>query len=70
MRTVRLLITLAVLAPFVIGGFVLAACGVNWFPKCEDPKHPCPPVEPDYPSGLVRDAATDRRVDMRDVGHD
>jgi hypothetical protein len=29
----------------------LVACdGDTIFPRCDDPKHPCPPVEPDYPA--------------------
>ncbi len=60
-RLARGLIALAVLAPIVAAGFVLAACGVNWFPKCDDPKHPCPPMpEPtEQPMGAVRDAGKD-----------
>lgn len=49
MRTARLVLAFAVLAPIVVAGALLAACGVEWFPKCTDPHHPCPPIEPDYP---------------------
>jgi hypothetical protein len=31
----------------VIG--LAASCGGGLFPRCDDPKHPCPNVEPDYP---------------------
>ncbi len=66
MKLWRGLVAIAVLAPIVGAGFVLAACGVNWFPKCDDPKHPCPPVEPDYPPGppmSARDGGLDAKVD-------
>lgn len=49
MRLVRGVLALMVLAPVVAFGALTMACGANWFPKCDDPKHPCPPVEPDYP---------------------
>lgn len=63
MKLARGLLAIAVLAPIVTGAFVLAACGVELFPKCNDPKHPCPNVEPDYPQepafGAHRDAGVD-----------
>lgn len=58
-RKIRGVVSFVVLGSIVMMGVVLTACGVNWFPKCDDPKHPCPPVEPDYP-------ATSR---SRDAGH-
>ena len=40
--------------PLVFGlAFVVALVGCpgqEWFPKCDDPTRPCPPVEPDYPA--------------------
>ena len=49
-----------VLAGLVHAVVILTACGPEWFPKCEDPKHPCPNVEPNYPPspafGSVNDA--------------
>jgi hypothetical protein len=48
----------------------MVACGTSLFPKCDDPMHPCPNVEPDYPVGWVPDASIDRQVDLRDVGHE
>lgn len=41
---------------------VATGCGQEWFPTCKDPKHPCPPVEPDYPPSppfAARDAGAD-----------
>ncbi len=49
MRALRGGLALVILGSVVLVGAVLMACGVNWFPKCDDPKHPCPNVEPDYP---------------------
>lgn len=42
---------IAILA-FILPSFLLAlpACpGDTVFPRCDDPAHPCPPVEPNYP---------------------
>jgi len=61
------LIALGVL--IVVGLIVMAlsSCGANWFPKCDDPKRPCPPVEPDYPAGAPsRDAGDGGRTSSRD----
>jgi hypothetical protein len=57
-RLVRGLLALAILAPIVTIGATLAACGVEWFPKCNDPKHPCPDVEPNYPPMVARDGGS------------
>ncbi len=62
MRLARGLIAIAVLAPIVGAGLVLTACGVNWFPKCDDTSRPnggCAPVEPDYPSSKTLDGGLD-----------
>jgi hypothetical protein len=64
-RIAKGIVSIAFLAPFVFAGFALAACGVNWFPKCDDPSKPnggCPPVEPDYPRA-ARDGGTDASRD-------
>lgn len=35
----------------VLALVLLPACeGETVFPRCDDPKHPCPPVEPNYPT--------------------
>ncbi len=73
MRTIRIMMMVPLLLASVSMVVVLGACGVNWFPKCDDPKHPCPPVEPDYPPptpfGAGHDAGdagtTDARGDAR-----
>lgn len=55
---------IAVLAPIVAAGFILAACGVNWFPKCDEPGNKCPPiVDPNDPvpyPRAARDASDER----------
>lgn len=39
------------LALFVVSIVTLTACqGETLFPRCDDPAHPCPPVEPNYPA--------------------
>lgn len=61
MRTIRLVMLIPLALASVTMVVVLGACGVNWFPKCDDPKHPCPPVEPDYPATKIKDAGGDER---------
>ncbi len=53
-REYRSIAISTVIAFVIMMGFLAAlalseGCGVNWFPKCDDPRHPCPEVQPDYP---------------------
>lgn len=71
MRTMRIVMMVPLMLASVCMVVALGACGVKWFPRCDDPKHPCPPVEPDYPPsppfGTAGDAGaiTDARGDER-----
>lgn len=56
----------AVLIVVLVGSaiaLVAVGCGQEIFPTCKDPKHPCPPVEPNYPDptpfGARRDGGSD-----------
>ena len=42
-------ISFTLLASIVAVGAILTACGVEWFPRCEDPKNPCPPMPESHP---------------------
>lgn len=57
----------------VLAAGIAVSCGGSLFPKCDDPKHPCPNVEPDYPASPpfgkeLEEQCADACANLRDLG--
>jgi len=54
--------------PIFVLALLISSCGVNWFPKCDEPNNKCPPLAPSedptpYPPGTPFHRTTDAGSD-------